>query len=174
MQSGNLISDGLRVLLEANSTGDVLPSASDSPSEENLQPHVGAWARGWDVVMCLLPIAFLITTTLVKRVHMDTSKSLPLAAVLMWIIRLAYLKLDPLYTNAAVVYGLFNALTPLSIIAGAICLFQAMEQTKVQRWCLLRPASILPAASSRQYQHNRMCQRACSLNLGRPCSAFHG
>lgn len=131
MQAGHLVSDGLRLLLQTNATDDGLEAQTDNPPTEEIRPHFGAWARGWDVFMCLLPIAFLITTTLVKRVHMDTSRSLPLAAVFMWVIRLAYLKLDPLYTNAAVVYGLFNALTPLSIIAGAICLFQAMEQTKV-------------------------------------------
>lgn len=131
MQAGDVVREGLRGLLEVNATDDKLSPPTSTSTDDDLQPHVGAWARGWDVVMCLLPVAFLIATTLVKQVHMDTSKSLPLAAVLMWIVRLAYLKLDPLYTNAAVVYGLLNALTPLSIIAGAICLFQAMEQTKV-------------------------------------------
>lgn len=131
MEASVLVSDRLRTLLQTDATDGVLDVPADAPPDEELQPHAGAWARGWDVFMCLLPIAFLITTTLVKRLHMETSRSLPLAAVFMWIIRLSYLKLDPLYTNAAVVYGLFNALTPLSIIAGAICLFQAMEQTKV-------------------------------------------
>eukprot|EP00892_Ulva_mutabilis_P009417 jgi/Ulvmu1/6848/UM031_0053.1 len=142
MPSGSLVRDGLRVLLQANSTDDPLASPAIDTEDDGLQPHAGAWARGWDVVMCLLPIAFLITTTLVKQVHMDTSKSLPLAAFLMWIVRLAYLKLDPLYTNAALLYGLFNALTPLSIIAGAICLFQAMEQTKCLPWMMARVRSL--------------------------------
>ena len=96
-------------------------------------PIEGVWTRGFDVVVPLLPIAMLLFTTISKRFYMRTAHSLPLAALFMWIIRLAYFKLPSSYTNAAIVYGLLDALTPLSIIAGAITLFQAMEKTKVCR-----------------------------------------
>jgi hypothetical protein len=40
-----------------------------------------------------------------------------------------YLGSDPLLSSAAVVLGLHEALTPLSIMAGAITLFETMEAT---------------------------------------------
>jgi hypothetical protein len=46
--------------------------------------------------------------------------------------RLAYLSSPPLLVCAACVSGLLEALTPLSIITGAIMLFQAMHHTKVR------------------------------------------
>jgi hypothetical protein len=112
-------------------TGSSGDSVVDGSPDEQLEPYKGAWTRGWDLVMCLVPIVFLVLVTMIKRIHMDTSRSLPLSAIMMWIIRLAYLRLDPNFTNAAVVYGLFDALKPLSIITGAICLFESMEETKV-------------------------------------------
>jgi len=81
-----------------------------------------------DVILCLLPIVFLIYAT-VKRNPMPTTQSLPLAALGMYLVRLMYLGSDPLLTNAAVILGLHEALTPLSIMAGAITLFESMEAT---------------------------------------------
>jgi hypothetical protein len=55
--------------------------------------------------------------------------------------RLAYLSTPTVLVAACVVGGLLEALTPLSIITGAIMLFQAMHHTKVtthvcaQPWC---------------------------------------
>jgi hypothetical protein len=110
--------------------------------------HRGAWTRGLDVVMCLLPIAFLVVTTVVPRVRLKTSLSLPLAAVMMWVIRLAYLRLDAAFTNAAVLFGMLDALTPLSIVAGAICLFETMEETQVPPLLCCAPLAPLDAAHS--------------------------
>lgn len=58
---------------------------------------------------------------------MKTTVSLPLAAMFMFLVRLMYLESDPLLTCAAVILGLHEALTPLSIMAGAITLFETME-----------------------------------------------
>ena len=60
---------------------------------------------------------------------MPTTQSLPLAALLMFVVRTAYIGSDPLQTCSAVVLGLLEAVTPLSIMAGAIMLFEAMEAT---------------------------------------------
>jgi L-lactate permease len=40
------------------------------------------------------------------------------------VIRLAYLSADPTYISACCISGLLEALTPLSIITGAIMLFE--------------------------------------------------
>jgi lactate permease len=85
-----------------------------------------------DVILCLLPIALVMATTIIQRIRLPTSVSLPLAALLMWIVRLAYFNLDVAFTNAAVVYGALAALTPLSIFAGAAVLFETMKATKVR------------------------------------------
>lgn len=126
-----------RVLLQAADADSPqsVPAAaptSDPVADDGLvQPHAGLGSPALDVFLCLLPIILLVLTTVWKKVQMSTSTSLPLAAALLWVIRLAYLKLDPNFTNAAVLYGLFDALKPLSIVTGAICLFQTMEATMV-------------------------------------------
>ncbi len=71
---------------------------------------------------------FLVVVTLVKWIQLPTKISLPVAAVFMWCIRLMYFAAPPNYVTALVVSGFFEALTPLSIIFGAILLFQVCEQ----------------------------------------------
>jgi lactate permease len=71
---------------------------------------------------------FLVYAT-IKPNPLPTTTSLPAAAFLMYFIRLAYLKSDPLLTTGAAILGLHEALTPLSIMAGAITLFESMEAT---------------------------------------------
>jgi L-lactate permease len=88
----------------------------------------GPWGNFMDVFFCLLPIIFLIWATLKKK-PLPTTTSLPAAAFFMYLVRLMYLKSDPLLANAGVILGLHAALTPLSIMAGAITLFETMEAT---------------------------------------------
>jgi L-lactate permease len=108
-----------------------MAAAPVAPGGDSSKAYVGPWGKAVDVIMCLIPIAFLILVTVVKRIHLKTSLSLPLSAFIFYVIRLAYFGLDPHFTHGAVLYGLFDALTPLSILTGAIILFQTMEQTKV-------------------------------------------
>lgn len=62
--------------------------------------------------------------TLIKWIQLPTKISLPVAAIFMWCIRLMYFSAPPNFVSALVVSGFFEALTPLSIIFGAILLFQ--------------------------------------------------
>jgi len=89
----------------------------------------GAWGPVMDVIFCLLPILFLIIVTVKPRNPWPTTKSLPTAAIMLYFIRLMYLASDPLQSTAAIILGLHEALTPLSIMAGAITLFETMEVT---------------------------------------------
>lgn len=82
----------------------------------------------FQVFFCLFPILFLIVVT-IKPNPYPTTRSLPMAAIFMFLVRLMYLGSDPLLAAASVVFGLFEALTPLSIMAGAITLFETMEAT---------------------------------------------
>eukprot|EP00934_Nitzschia_sp_Nitz4_P008696 Nitzschia sp. Nitz4//scaffold30_size153850//15442//17548//NITZ4_002759-RA/size153850-augustus-gene-0.66-mRNA-1//-1//CDS//3329547205//8686//frame0 len=88
----------------------------------------GPWGDVMDVIFCLFPIVFLIVVT-VKNNPYPTTLSLPMAAGFMFLVRLMYLGSDPLLTSASVVLGLHEALTPLSIMAGAIVLFETMDAT---------------------------------------------
>lgn len=88
----------------------------------------GDWGDFMDVVFCLLPIIFLVYAT-IKPNPLPTTTSLPAAALLMYLVRLMYLQSDPLLTTGSVILGLHEALTPLSIMAGAITLFESMEAT---------------------------------------------
>ena len=93
---------------------------------------VGPWGEAMDVIMCLLPILFLVAATVppfgIKA--MPTTKSLPLSALFMLLVRLMYLGSDPLLVCASVIKGVHEAITPLTIMAGAICLFETMEVTR--------------------------------------------
>jgi len=88
----------------------------------------GPWGDVMDVLFCLLPIVFLIIVT-VKPNPWPTTRSLPTSALLMFLVRTMYLGSDPLLCSGCVVLGLHEALTPLSIMAGAIFLFETMEAT---------------------------------------------
>jgi lactate permease len=76
-----------------------------------------------DVFLCLLPIIFLVYGTL-KKNPLPTTVALPVAAIILWWIRLAYVGSDPLQACSAVIVGFHEALTPISIMAGAITLFE--------------------------------------------------
>jgi hypothetical protein len=78
------------------------------------------------VLLCLLPIVFLVVVT-VKRNPLSTTVSLPTAALLLFLVRTMYLADDPLLACGAVLLGILDAFTPLSIMAGAITLFETME-----------------------------------------------
>lgn len=87
-------------------------------------PVHGPWGSVMDVLLSLLPLVFLVLVTLIKWIQLPTKVSLPIAAIIMWLIRIVYFASPPNYVNALVVSGLLEALTPLSIIFGAILLFQ--------------------------------------------------
>ena len=90
--------------------------------------HGGIWGAAGDVTLCLLPIAFLLTVTL-KPNPLSTMFSLPLSAIFLLLIRLMYLKSNPILCFGSVTLGIHEALVPLSMMFGAILLFEKMEQT---------------------------------------------
>lgn len=89
----------------------------------------GPWGDVMDLIFCLLPIMYLIYAT-VKPNPTPTTRSLPLAALLMLLVRLMYLNSNPILVMGCVILGVHETLTPLSIMAGAITLFETMEATK--------------------------------------------
>lgn len=89
----------------------------------------GPWGQFMDFFFCLLPILYLVYAT-VKPNPTPTTRSLPFSAVIMFLVRLMYLGSDPILTAGCVLLGFHEAITPLSIMAGAIMLFETMEATK--------------------------------------------
>ena len=104
-------------LEECNACDCVLVDSNTSP-----------WGSAADVILCLLPIVFLLGATL-KKNPLPTTVSLPFAAMMLFLIRAMYLGSDPWLLCASVVSGFHEALTPLAIVSGAVFLFETMEAT---------------------------------------------
>jgi lactate permease len=90
-----------------------------------------------DLVFAALPILWLIFS-MTKRAPMPSAKALPLAALIAYGIRLIWFGSDARVVHAAVVSGFLMALTPISIVWGAIFLFRTMELSgameTIRRW----------------------------------------
>uniref|UniRef100_A0A383V6N0 L-lactate permease n=1 Tax=Tetradesmus obliquus TaxID=3088 RepID=A0A383V6N0_TETOB len=107
-----------------------------------LTPLPTPWGPAGAVVVCLLPILFLILVTMVKRIMLPSRVGLPAAAALMAAVRLAYLSAPPLEVLPAALDGCLEALIPLSVVFGAIALFKTMEYTKCMPWMMLHVKSL--------------------------------
>ena len=85
-----------------------------------------------DFLLAVLPIAFLIYV-MTKRDSWPSHKSLPVVAALVYFLVLVHSRLDANLVNATVVNGTLSALTPISIIWGAILLAQTMRRSGAER-----------------------------------------
>ena len=83
----------------------------------------GPWGNAGDVAVALLPIAFIVWLTLKHNAPPPTT-SLPLSALLAWVMRLVYFGSEVNSVNAAALSQALGALTIVSIIFGAVVLFQ--------------------------------------------------
>jgi lactate permease len=81
-----------------------------------------------DFLLAILPIAVLIYVMTKKR-PWPSYISLPFAAALVYFLTLIHFRLDANLVNATVVNGALSALTPISIIWGAILLSQTMRRS---------------------------------------------
>ena len=81
-----------------------------------------------DFLLAILPIGFLIYVMTKKR-PWPSHVSLPFAAVLVYLLVLVRSRFDPNLVNATVVNGALSALTPVSIIWGAILLSLTMRRS---------------------------------------------
>lgn len=70
----------------------------------------------------------------------------------MWFIRLAYLASAPNFTNGAIIFGVFDAFTPISIAGGAILLFATMEATECMPWIMGKLKGLSQVRAERGYQ----------------------
>jgi lactate permease len=85
-----------------------------------------------DFLLAILPIGFLIYA-MTKKKPWPSHISLPFAATLVYLLVLVHSRFDPNLVNATVVNGALSALTPISIIWGAILLSQVMRRSGAER-----------------------------------------
>ncbi len=85
-----------------------------------------------DFLLAILPIGCLIYV-MTKKEAWSSQRSLPFAATLVYLLVLGYSHLDPNLVNATVVNGALAALTPISIIWGAILLSQTMHRSGAEQ-----------------------------------------
>lgn len=79
-----------------------------------------------DVIAALAPVVLLVVLMTSPR-GLPSHVALPLVAVLMYLLKLTYFENGPNLVHATVLQGLIKALTPISIVFGAILLFKTME-----------------------------------------------
>jgi len=100
-----------------------------------------------DLIFAAAPILFLVYV-MTKPRPLPSTVAFFLGAALAYGIRLFYFDSAFMLSNAAVIAGLLDALTPISIVLGAILFFVAMERSGamaiLQRW--LRGISPNPVA----------------------------
>src|SRR5215475_5967751 len=85
-----------------------------------------------DFLLAILPIAILIYV-MTKKKAWPSHISLPFGAALVYLLVLIRSRLDPNLVNATVVNGTLSALTPISIIWGAILLSLTMRRSGAER-----------------------------------------
>src|SRR5262249_25578552 len=100
-----------------------------------------------DFLLAILPIVILIYV-MTKRRSWPSHISLPFAAALVYLLVLVRARLDPNLVNATVVSGTLSALTPISILCGAILLSKTRgrwgAEGKIGEW--LKKVSPNPVA----------------------------
>ncbi|KAL4420202.1 hypothetical protein ABPG77_011418 [Micractinium sp. CCAP 211/92] len=111
-----------RSLLVAAAAAAPAPTVADPPLGGPISP-------GLDVLLCILPVAFLLAVTLSKRLFLPTARSLPWAAFMMWSIKMCWIGENPIHITATVMQGALLALTPLSILFSAFVFFNALTTT---------------------------------------------
>jgi lactate permease len=95
----------------------------------------GPWGNLADLLFAFFPILFILYVTL-KKGGMSSSISLPFAAFLVYVIRLTYFRASPNLLHASIVAGMLDAITPITIVAAAVFLFETMDRTKCMEWIL--------------------------------------
>lgn len=100
-----------------------------------------------DFLLAVLPIGFLVVAMTLPR-QLPSTVAFALGSALAYGIGLFHFDLPPVLLNAGALKGLLDALTPISIVFGAILFFVAMEKSGamgiVQNW--LRGLSDNPVA----------------------------
>ncbi|MGX7087347.1 L-lactate permease [Gemelliphila palaticanis] len=79
-----------------------------------------------DVLLSVIPIVVLVWM-MTKKKSVPSHIALPLTALFVYIIHIAYFKTDFITVNAGIITGILATLTPITVIAGAV-LFNRFQQ----------------------------------------------
>lgn len=85
-----------------------------------------------DLLFAAFPIAFLVFV-MTKKNGLPSTIAFACAALLTYAIRIWFFGTNPNLAHAAIVSGLLNALTPISIVFGAIFFFVSLERSGAMR-----------------------------------------
>eukprot|EP00122_Pirum_gemmata_P010421 Pgem_evm1s9636 len=108
---------------------------SNTTTGDEWRQYIGPGGEAVTIIMIFIPIIFVVVVTLIPK-PLPTTISLHLAAIFLLLIRLAYLSSDIINTFAGYISGVFEVLTPLTIVCGAIYLFNTMEGTGCMPWIM--------------------------------------
>jgi lactate permease len=93
----------------------------------------GPWGPAGDVFVYISPLAMLVFVSVYGK-GMPAFKSLPIAALYMVFIVLAYQGAPAQLVLGAIIQGTLDSLTPVSIIGGAMFLFETMDASGSMAW----------------------------------------
>lgn len=102
---------------------------------------IGAWGDAGDALMIAAPLVALVGVTL-GCPRVPATVTLPVTAAAAAVVRAGYLGSPASVLAAAVVGGALEAITPLSIVAGAMTLFAVMDATGCLRWATAALAGV--------------------------------
>ena len=83
---------------------------------------------GFDILATIFPLSLLVWL-MTKRRPWSSNHALPLVALVLYGLMIAYFRIDAVLLNAATIDGLLTALTPIFIVGGAVLLFKTMEHS---------------------------------------------
>ena len=138
------------------------PTVHHADVPYNTHPVSGPCGSAMDVIMCLLPIIFLVIATIPPcgLKPLSTTKSLPISALLMFLVRLMYLGSDPLLVSGSVVKGIHEAFTPLSIMVslGEFFLFLIVDiMMYITSYIYVAPLRLVLYVYSRRWRVHVAC-----------------
>ncbi|KAI9025452.1 L-lactate permease [Hyaloraphidium curvatum] len=99
-------------------------------------PNQGPWGPAGAVILSVLPIIFLLVVTLVPQISLKSTISLPVAALIMFCVRSAYFAAPGNLVAGCVISGFLDCLTPITVIGGAMFLFETMTQSGAMDWII--------------------------------------
>lgn len=126
----------------------------------------GVWGPAMDVILSLAPIGVLLLVTLIPH-PLPTTTSLPLSAFICWLIRIAYFAAEPNAVTAQAFSGALAAVTPVTIVAGAIFLFESMDSSGCILWMRFQMQRLTAGHAVRARARDPMLSAASTPRSGR-------
>eukprot|EP00923_Selenidium_pygospionis_P013717 GHVN01023679.1.p1 GENE.GHVN01023679.1~~GHVN01023679.1.p1 ORF type:complete len:657 (-),score=66.71 GHVN01023679.1:842-2812(-) len=115
---------------------DFTSTSTPPPWADWVYPHSGyTWVKNewFQTFWYLLPLIILL---IISLVGLKSFVTLPIAAVIMYFVRLIIFNADPNVCHWAIVNGFLSAWQPIVIVYGAIVMFDIMDRTGCMEWMI--------------------------------------